>query len=82
MKYLVRWTEEDFTGGVRLSKIIEADSAENALSKVKKHIEKVLNKYSTGSNASAGYIEVLTAPELIIIDPVHYDKKHMPYSDE
>jgi hypothetical protein len=79
MKFLVVWTEEDFTGSTRLKKIVEAKRPEDALTKVKQHIQEHLEKCTLGSSADAGYIQVFTSPELLIKDITFYDKQHMPY---
>ena len=82
MKFLVCWTEEDFTGGTRLKKLIEAERPEDALTKVLQHIQKHLASCSAGSSADAGYIEVFAEPLKLIIDPTFYDKNHMPLNCE
>jgi hypothetical protein len=78
MKYLGCWTESDFTGSVRLKKMISANSPEEAKEKIKLHIKKYLESTSNGSSASAGYIEISSAPELLHLDKKFYDKKDLP----
>jgi hypothetical protein len=75
---MVCWTQGDFTGNTRYKKIIEAESPEKALEKVKKHIIKYLSTCRRGYSNYIGYINVYTAPEPLLTDKTFYDVNNIP----